>query len=144
MQLLSPPGEGLVLLWWGYKAPFHFTLNVLLNIYLILPQLTFEEHDDTAKRMDILYSVIGCKPGRAFIACCIREIFQVNNYRYNCLLTAEVTKCCPIKDSCWLLMSDSKRNIGDTNQIKVYLSRALNTTGVVDLTVKCLLTGSNQ
>jgi hypothetical protein len=28
-------------------------------------------------------------------------------------------------------------------QIKVYLSRALNTTGV-DLTVKCLLTGSNQ
>ena len=30
------------------------------------------------------------------------------------------------------------------NQIKVNLSRALNTTGVVDLTVKCLLKGSNQ
>ena len=30
------------------------------------------------------------------------------------------------------------------HQIKVYLSRALNTTGVVDLTLKCLLTGSNQ
>ena len=32
----------------------------------------------------------------------------------------------------------------ESNQIKVYLSRAPNTTGVVDLTVKCLLTGSNQ
>ena len=30
-----------------------------------------------------------------------------------------------------------------SNQIKVYLSRAPNTTGV-NLTVKCLLTGSNQ
>jgi hypothetical protein len=31
-----------------------------------------------------------------------------------------------------------------SNQIKVYLSRTLNTTRVVDLKVKCLLTGSNQ
>ena len=35
-------------------------------------------------------------------------------------------------------------NVFDSDQINVYLSRAPNTTGVVDLTVKCLLIGSNQ
>ena len=34
--------------------------------------------------------------------------------------------------------------LDQSSQIKVYLSRALNTTGAVDLTVKCLLTVSDQ
>ena len=38
----------------------------------------------------------------------------------------------------------SLQNSANSNQMKVYLSREPNTTGIVHLTVNCLLTGSNQ
>ena len=60
-----------------------------------------------------------------------------------CLHPASMQLCSHI-NGCFVSLLLSLWSWETSNQIKVYLSCAPNTTGVVDLTVKCLLTGSNQ